>query len=393
MKKIFMVCYGGGHVKIIAPLYKKLISEFNIELLALTSARNYLEKLDIPHKSFKDFRHLMDERAINLGLEQCKVINPKAEDEEETIAYMGLNLRELEKTHGLKKAQIKFKENGRGSFMPLELLSYIIDEVAPDLIITTNAPRAELASLKISREKNIPSICILDNLWITNEAVEIANNGYANYICVLSKTNKKKLANTTNFNENNIIVTGTPVFDKLKKLKRNKINKSLTTILLADCDLPGAHPRYPGIKGDPTLGYEVRRELNKIALSEGYEVIFRPHPSQAYDYSEYKNIRISHKEEDLHQLLKRVDIVVTAISTVGFEGLFIGAKLISIEGSVFSQVASFEELGLSFGIKSALELENAIFKLNKKDLELNKNFLLYNGNSVKNIVTLCKNIL
>ena len=55
-KKILFVSYGGGHINIILPIFKKCKKNgFNADLIALTGAKLVTESQNIKSLGFKDF--------------------------------------------------------------------------------------------------------------------------------------------------------------------------------------------------------------------------------------------------------------------------------------------------------------------------------------------------
>lgn len=391
MKKILMVCYGGGHVKIIEPLYTELSKKYDITILALTSARSYLEKKGIDFFSFSSFPEFKTAEIRKLGKEALKSLDSTVLEKEESEIYLGRCLNDLAEVYGIDEAWKIYEEKGRSSFLPIGSLRIIIEKINPDLVITTNSPRAERAALYAAKEMNIPTVCIADNIWIDGGIKDVAKNDLATKICVLCNEVKHEIVKRTKFPASKIHVTGTPVFDTLKNLKvTQKAKKSNIKILLADSLLPAKSSRFPLSVGNPDIGPEIRQTLDKLAAEEPFEIIIRPHPNQSIDYTELHNVRFSNPDDNLHELLTQIDIVITAISTVGLEGLIAGTKLISIEDTVFSDAASYERLGLSVGIRKASELLSAVKNIHKHP---SKPLELYKGSSVNNIDLLIERLL
>ncbi|WP_140139793.1 hypothetical protein [Vibrio parahaemolyticus] len=383
-KKIYMVCYGGGHVRIIAPLYKKLIHSYDVKILALTTAGEFLDSLSIPYLTFKDYSKLFECKVREYGEVLIKSLSSSSQvSHENSIYYLGCSFYELVKEYGEKEAYLIYKNKGRSAFLPIDTLSQILKLELPDIVLTTNAPRAERAALISAKSLGIKTICINDNLWISGGASEIVSKGLTDTICVLSDTVKSKLLNINP--SVNVEVTGTPVFDKLKVKSKNiqSRSKDKKTILLADCDLPSTHPLYPGVIADPELGEKIRKQLDFLAVKRFWSVVFRPHPSQNYDYTEYKNVILSKPTDDVSDLLASTDIVVTAISTVGIEGLMSGAGLVSIEGTVYGKENSYFDYNLSSPVFSEFDLEDAIDEQLLRSKNINTSF--YKGFAVDNI--------
>lgn len=387
-----MVCYGGGHVKIMAPLYHHLKDTYEITILALTTAGNYLKARNIPYKSFSSFSELLTDEVFQYGNELKGDITNDFVSEEETVAYLGVSFKELvEKFDSYDEAKKELSLKGRSIFLPVKTLMYIINQVKPDLVMTTNVARAELAALKAAKIKRIPSICINDNLWIEGGAKNVAQYNLCDVLCVISKEVKDDLLRQTTFPKEKISVTGTPVFDEIKKLPSTKKKNKRPVILLADCELPETNPRFPDGYGDINFGPEVRGELDRLAKLNGWDVVFRPHPNQKYDYKLYENIRISSSKELIHSLLLSVNVVVTAISTVGIEGKMLGCGLVSLEGTVYQAAGSYAQLKLSTGVFSAEQLHQAVLK--ELDQESNKRIELFEGCSLDNIKVVVDSLL
>ena len=68
-KNILFVCYGGGHVNMIIPVYELIKNDprFNITILALTAAQPKLSKLGIPHITFRNLLTEGDANALEIG--------------------------------------------------------------------------------------------------------------------------------------------------------------------------------------------------------------------------------------------------------------------------------------------------------------------------------------
>ncbi|WP_125559005.1 UDP-N-acetylglucosamine 2-epimerase [Pseudoalteromonas rubra] len=393
-KKILLVCYGGGHVKIIKHLYPTLTNDFDVAILAFTSAREYLKEEGIPFLSYSDFPELIGSEATRLGKELSANMN--ALDLDETIAYMGVNFQELLMEHGDAKGREKYQQEGRGCFFPTRFMGGVFDVIKPDLVVATNSPRSERAALFVAKQRGIPSVCVADNLWIGGGVLDVAKQQVASKICVINEAMKKELVDASAFSEQDVVVTGSPVFDSLKLRKaewqNNKRNRSTVNILYADVPLPASHPKFPEVTADPELEHDVRKVLNQLAGKESISMTFRGHPNFNIDYSECSNVKVSPPSEDLHELLMHTDIVITAVSTVGLEGVLLGAQLITLENTVYRVVASYEKLAMSVGVQTADELPAALDEV-LKSAEQVSSLDIYEGKATDNIKRICHSLL
>lgn len=384
-KKLLMVCYGGGHVTIIEPLYQKLKEEYNITILALTLAAPYLDRRNVPYVTFNNFRHLFDPEVVTFGESLLANLEQNSDVKyEESLYYMGCSFYDLVMDIGLDKAKSLYESKGRAAFYPEATLIKIIQSVSPDMLVTTNAIRGERASLSAARKCGVPTLCINDGLWIEgglSGVLDIANEGLADTICVLSKEVKFNLEASRKNDSARIVVTGTPVFDSIKLTERRKKTNQLT-VLFADCHLPEHFHLYPDIVGDPEFALRVRDKLDFLAKEHNWKVIVRPHPNQVIDYSRYQNIHVSGKNDSLHEQLAQSDIVLTNMSTVGLEGKAMGLGLVTLEGTVFNRYNSFYKAGLSTPVFHEGELYNAILEEHETAAE---DISLYEGLATDNI--------
>ncbi|AWG80028.1 hypothetical protein DLH88_10535 [Vibrio parahaemolyticus] len=384
-KKLLMVCYGGGHVTIIEPLYQQLKDKYEITVLALTLAAPYLAARGVPYVTFRSFKELFDPEVVTTGEGLLANLEHNGEVQyEDSLYYMGCSYYDLVESVGLEEAKSLYESKGRAAFYPEPTLIKIIQSLSPDMLITTNAIRAERASLSAAKKCGVPTLCINDGLWIEgglSGVLDIANDELADIICVLSSEVKSNLEASRKSRSARIVATGTPVFDSIKLTERRKKTNQLT-LLFADCHLPKHFHLYPDIVGDPEFAFRVREKLNVLAQEHDWKVIVRPHPNQVIDYSDYSNLHVSGKNDSLHEQLAQSDIVLTNMSTVGLEGKAMGLGLVTLEGTVFNRYNSFYKAGLSTPVFHESELYNAIIE----ELErATHGISLYEGLATENI--------
>lgn len=384
-KKLLMVCYGGGHVTIIEPLYQRLKNEYEVTVLALTLAAPYLEMRAVPYVTFHDFKDLFDPEVVTLGEGLLNDLDQSGEiKHEDTLYYMGGSFYDLVKSVGMNEAKALYESKGRAAFYPEATMLKIIQSLSPDMLVTTNAIRGERASLSAAKKCGVPTLCINDGVWIEggfSGVLDIANEQLADVICVLSKEVKLNLEQSRNNTLARVVVTGTPVFDSIKRTKRRKKTEQLT-VLFADCEIPERFHLYPDAVGDPKFIFRIREKIDALAKLYDWNVIIRTHPNQTIDYSDYTNIHVSPKGASLHELLAQSDIVLTNMSTVAMEGKSMGLGLVTLEGTVFNRYNSYYKIGLSTPVFHENELYNAIIKEQSKTTE---SISLYDGLATDNI--------
>jgi len=379
--KIFVVTYGGGHAALVAPVIRALLEiGHNVTVLGLTTAAKYLKEQGIETIGFSHLRCANDEDVQQWGSFFAKNLpNNGTVSIEETVAYLGLNFRELVIKHGETEAFNLYEVYGRQAFLPVEVMKSALNYYKPDLLIATNSPRTERASIIAAGELNIPSICIVD-LFALQEVQWIGQPGYADKICVLNESVRKMFIDSGR-EPHEVVVTGNPAFDRLikqetklagLKLKQEKNwNDGKINLLWASQPEPTKHP-FNNKVGDPTLPRRIERELRSfVAKHDGYRLIVRYHPSETEKFEPQERVEFSPASENIAVLLNAVDIVVVLTSTVGLEAYLAKKLVISVDCSVFTLDAPFSKLGISRGVASPRELSEEIIML-ECDVEINR---------------------
>ncbi len=334
MKKIFMTCYGGGHVRIIKNVYDELIKnkELDIKILALTEAQKYLSSVNIPYQTIEKYHEIVkDGEAEKIGKEIIKKLNLNFNDKE-SILYYGYSFKELIEKYGEKKVIEGYSKFGRRIFLQINFMRKILEYEKPDIVITTTAPRLEKAALITSKELRIPSISIEDLFGIEIEEdtnlTRFFNNSnykyqYGDYVCVLSESIKDFLKDKTN---SKIFVTGNPNFDQIVKIKEQvqkiNIDKKYYVITFLSQAYQDQN-RY------------IEKMLEILNKNKNYFIIFKFHPTENVD--NYKNIfdkneklreRYLLLKDKLYESIKTADIVITRTSTAALEANILEKKII-----------------------------------------------------------------
>ncbi|MBK9441735.1 MAG: hypothetical protein IPN53_10635 [Comamonadaceae bacterium] len=213
--KVLFVGYGSGHVKMMVPLAQALSARPDIEcvVLALTTAAPVARAAGLKVIQFKDFVTEADAPTLERGRQLMQGLPGPVADPEETVAYLGLSMDDLIHDSGRQEAEDAFARLGRQSFLPLRTLERILRSVKPDLVVATNAPRAERAALMGARKLGIPSVCLVD-LFAIDEVKWIGEPDYADYVCVLNDSVRQFLV-AAGRSEDQVVVTGNPGFDAI----------------------------------------------------------------------------------------------------------------------------------------------------------------------------------
>lgn len=392
MKKIFMVCYGGGHVKIIKNIYLELIKEKEIEivLLALTGAQKYLSELNIPYMTIEKYYNIFQDKEIkNIGEKILKELNINFEDTESKL-YYGYSFKELIEKYGIEKSIQGYKEFERRIFLPINFMNKVLKYEKPDLVITTNAPRMEKAALIASKELGIKSISVEDLFGVEqeiNEKIEKffqSNNyrdKYGNYVCVLSEEVKKFLENKT---DSKVIVTGNPNFDDVYKYKEKKlfINENMRRLCY--------------LSQKTALNKKIFIKLLELLENKIIDIlIVKIHPNE--DKNIYKDILRKYEylknklffENNLYEAILKSNLVITEFSTAGIEAAILGREIISRK----NKIIDFEKLGMKLNFNEISEIENLVESYYKNKSQNKSKFKFCNNSGSKNIKKLVINLL
>lgn len=355
----------------LAPVYRALMTSGHpVTFLALTTAGMYLDNIDIPYIGYRHLPGATDPDVQMYGRQLAAAIPPGGPvPEAETIAYLGLNYRELVKQHGGSEAQRLYAEKGRQAFLPTGLFESWFTDFKPSLVISTNSPRSEQAAILAAKKAGIPAICAID-LFGLQEIQWIGNPGYADKICVLNE-DVRQLLLTRGRKPEEIVVTGNPAFERLTSVdtqaagsnlrQSRKWNDGLKTILWASQIEPAQHPFAPR-RGDPELPRRIESQLRHFVYRhEEFRLVVRYHPSEQVCFDEGQDrVEFSPRNEDLAALLHAVDIVVVTSSTVGLEAYIAGRPVISVDCSVFTDDAPYSRMGIATGVAKVENLDESL---------------------------------
>ena len=371
--RILFVAYGGGHIASLIPLIKALKPQKNIEIFtfALTTAQNSLEKEGIDFFDYTNLPFFTSEYVLKRGKELLSTLDTQKINSEESIAYLGWNIIELEETYGVNEASKMYAEKGRNCFFPIRLMKKILQFYEIDFLISTNSPRSERAALEAASHLDVPSLCIIDG-FAKYESEWISQPGFSKKVCVFSESVKKNLIKLGR-PEEDILVTGNPAFDafyvKFPKKKIKQFREKLGLCVNQKLILYASNPEsdfhiFDGRIGDVALPEKVLETLVEyIGEKEGYSLIYRPHPSQQlqkFDKAILSERIILDEGFDLLTLLHASDVVVTLASTVGVQAQIVGKPLICMNSSVYADDMYYEDFGYVRRVNSLEELKEAL---------------------------------
>lgn len=351
----------------VLPVIKALegSGRFDVSVLALTTARAFLDLHGITALGFRDFVTASDELALVWGRELMEQSVHPDVDPAESVAYLGLSFAELVMDLGIDRARDTYASLGRAAFLPVRVLGRVLDQVCPDVVVTTNSPRAEMAAILAARARSVPAVCLVD-LFAHEEIRYISQPGYANRVCVLDEHVRSRFL-AAGRSDHDVVVTGNPAFDTLADPELAAAAdrwlvqqpwKNAYKILWISQPEP-AHHRVTGVAGDVTLPKRILRALHDVVDKHpDWHLVVRPHPSEdPSGFHARSGCSLSSSDQSLHMLLHAVDVVVCMTSTVGYEAAIAGKPLVHLPWSVYCNEADYSAMGLAMRCNELNDLE------------------------------------
>ena len=363
MATIFAVAYGGGHIACLIPIVERLRARGDkVVLLALTTAAQTCRDRGVEHVRLGDFLPVLDAAVPALGhmLSAGQMIHPDV-GADETAAYLGTGYGDLVAALGAHAAEERYRTLGRQAFLPVASMRRILENVAPDVVLATSAPRSERATVIAAGELGLPAVVIVD-LFALSEEAWLADSGFGTAICVLEEGVRSRLV-TAGRSPETVAVTGNPVFDRLadpelqrrgRLLRQERGWNSLSVITWASQPEPS----------DPTLPRRIEAVLAAaLEAHPEWQLVVRRHPSeQASPPAKHPRLLVSTRSDDLHVLLAASDVVVTMTSTVGLEALLLGRPLVTFDGSENTCYCPYAAMGMSLGVETLDDLPQALLQ-------------------------------
>lgn len=298
-----------------------------ISVLGLTTATEPLRAAGFEPLGFRHLLTSSDERARQHGIRLAEELRAdgKSVPLEETIAYLGLSYADLEERIGTENANQLYRAHGRRAFLPLNPLRRLFDQLKPDALLTTNSPRAELASVKVAQEQGIPTISMV-SLFGIQIADIIADRVCIPFEATIPQLTKRGVDPRT------LVITGHPSFDcAADVLHQESAGIAWRTKHSINNDTPLAlYAMQPGIDDQSAL---IEASLIQ-ALSQNPQlrVAVRKHPNHR-DVDAQKMIdrlgaaALNASEDALGTVLHACDVLVTHHSTVGIKAALIGKRV------------------------------------------------------------------
>lgn len=167
--RIMFVTYGAGHADIVANLLPAFKEQGLPEpvVLALTTAPLRLAQSACVLRRCTDYLPMEGyEHAAARGGDLARGLWSEGSDVswEETCAYLGVSMCDLEAEEGLDQAQKSYEDMGRKAFCPVRFMKRVLERERPDIVVTTCHVRMERAAVIAARNLGIRSVLIEDLL-------------------------------------------------------------------------------------------------------------------------------------------------------------------------------------------------------------------------------------
>lgn len=370
-RKVLFVAYGGAHVQMVLPVARALAQGDWAEpvVLGLTTAADAVRTAGLPLLQFKDFLAPEDREARRWGEHLLGQTANTAIEHDESVAYLGLSFAELVAQVGEAEALRQYAEKGRHCFLPVGVLTRILREVQPDLLVSTASPRAEHAAFLAAAALGIPSVCLIDSFIEPELARRFAAPGYASAICVLNRFVRDVLVDA-GARGDIVHCTGNPAFDVLRQPATRAAGRAIRERMRWQGKRVVLHPVQTFYPYHPIAGFWEGTDLPQrlraalLAWAKGQDdvvVCIRPRPDDtAPELEDQPNVLLTGRDWPLPALLNAVDMVATVNSTVGIEGSLAGARVVRVLGTPFDEATPWERFGLADQAVPLAALEPAL---------------------------------
>lgn len=375
-KRLLFVTYGGGHAHMVYPAVHALRASeaftqgrIAIDVLGLPAATYALNTNGIDCLRFSDFLDpALDADAIAWGEELAREHHSPTVgvSREDSVAYLGLNYKDLVLQHGGAKARELFAQRGRQCFLPLHAMARIFDRLKPDFVVTSNSPRAEAAALAVANERSIPSLAMTDLF-----------TGLGGYVLKAGSITFLNQSAQDMFLADGLVdpaisefhITGNPAFDKILSLPHDK------TPGWMERHFPGAGSRKAVLHADMPAWWDAvnKRSYFKTeadstveleacyaaTVANGAAYLVRPHPSQ--DRAFYERWLTGRANAflaaapPLHELLANVDLLLARSTTVGLEAALMRKRILQLQADMHPDLP-LAAMGVAWGSRGYAQL-------------------------------------
>jgi hypothetical protein len=374
-RRALFVTYGAGHIAMVAPVIRELQRRepgIHIDLLALTTGAHAARNMGFTHLGYRDFAHWYDADALQQHAAPllADTRHPLI-DEEETVAYLGINFEDLQQQLGAQVAAQAYAAKGRWAFMPLNFMRRLLGHLKPDVVVTTNSPRSEQASIAVAFELGIPSVCMVDLFSPVGDPF-LNRTLHADALTTISELGKRNLI-AGGVPAERIHITGSPAFDSLADPlrmheaadDRTRLGWQNLRVILWAGNLEEPPPGL-GEASDPAfLARRVESILREhVRTHEDVAMVIRYHPNQIHHFdagSPQERVLWSeplqrHPHRDIHL----ANLVIVNGSTMGLEAAIAGKSVLAMDNSHGRHIFPLSDFGVARGVPSYEALDAAV---------------------------------
>lgn len=359
-RRLLFVTYGGGHVHMIYPVVKALRlceafiqGSLDIRVLALPTAVAALKANGITDVlGFRDFLDpLTDADAVVWGQRLAERHHSAGIGvlHEDSVAYLGLNYRDLVLQHGEAGAAAVFAQEGRQAFLPLNMMERIFDRERPDFVVTTNSPRSEAAAIAVANQRGLGNLSMTDLLsGLGTPPMKAVNITFLNEIA-----QSMYLANgIVDPAISEFHITGNPAFDSLLVFPTHQYSGWLQQ------QFPGLGSRKAVLHADTPAYWDVVNNRTHLVTPEetlteldacwsaarahGCAYLLRPHPSQ--DRALHERWLAGRADAfmaancELNPLLASIDLLLVRGSTIGLQAALMRKRIVQLQSTLHADV-------------------------------------------------------
>lgn len=333
----------------------------DVHIMALTAAFEVAQRAGESPWGYRDFAKGPDAtRALAYGQQLLTGHDHPQVTAEESLAYLGFNFLEWVDAGGEERARKRWAATGRQGFLPVNFFVRVLQQLSPDVVVTTNSPRSEQAAIEAACQLGIPSLSMVDLFALPGDPY-LQRSVHASRITVLSDATRANLL-ASGVEAQRVVVTGNPAMDAIALPASVEAGKCWRA---ARGWMPGARvvlwaghkepdDASPATWAGCALADTVQqRLLHWVAEDALAHLAIRYHPNEWHEFSPpplHPRIHWSQPDaEPLLPVLMGSDIVVVQASTVGVQAHIAGKRLICLGFSPLVQRSGMDYGKLGFG--------------------------------------------
>lgn len=276
------------------------------------------------------------------------------------MAYLGFNFLEWVDAGGEDRAWERWTATGRQGFLPVQFFVRVLQQLSPDVVVTTNSPRSEQAAIEAASQLGIPSLSMVDLFALPGDLYS-QRRVHASRITVLAEATRSNLL-AAGIEAQRVVVTGNPAMDAIALPAAAEAGKcwraargwtpDARVVLWAGHKEPddASHASWAGCALGDTVQQRLLLWVAEDALAH---LAIRYHPNEWHEFSQpplHPRIHWSQPDaEPLLPVLMGSDAVVVQASTVGVQAFVAGKRLICLGFSPLVQRTGMDYGKLGFG--------------------------------------------